>query len=474
MEGDIDPGGRRNDQQYGLLRDTTMLGTLLLMSTWMALDSDVTPHAPELEVQSITQVTTAGENLKPFVVAKPRGGVYLAWARRTDDRTAVLFASSDDGEHFSAPVQVSRDGMDLDLGAESAPNVAVDSSGAIYVVWASGVWSEANRPARAQDKPATSPKDRTASSASHGHSGHSDRGAPARPNNLNIYLSRSTDQGRTFSAPTKLNDDADGPEHRFPTVSVDDRGTVFVAWLDKRPRSDGSGACRVFVTRSTDRDQTFSSNIDATAGQENSICHCCRIGIAARADGKLSVAFRNEIDDVRDIFLTSLDERVRFTDPEPVEHTEWYVPRCPMNGPALAWDDSTNLHAIWVTGADLSQRPLVQSGISNGYKILYRQMGGASSAGPRYIADGEHAHLAAAQHGIVHVAWECRGIVSVGSMNENPTVMHPIPLSASGSHPSLALAANRADAVIAWQERLADESVQIKVALLQVRSESGQ
>src|SRR5262249_49701504 len=145
-------------------------------------------------------------------------------------------------------VRLSTEAMDLDLGAESGPNAAVDSAGNLYVVWASGSWSLSKARTSADSHKTTASETNKAKTGEHGgHDGHSGKGAPPRPGNLNIYLVRSSDDGKTFSHPIRVNDDPDGPEHRFPTVVTDRNGSVYVGWLDKRLTSaDRPNFCRVF------------------------------------------------------------------------------------------------------------------------------------------------------------------------------------------------------------------------------------
>jgi hypothetical protein len=159
------------------------------------------------------------------------------------------------------------------------------------------------------------------------HTGHGKSSRP-RPAKLNIYFARSEDDARSFGQPLRVNDDPDGPEHRFPTLAVDSAGTVFVVWLDKRQGSpERPGFSRVYVAKSTDGGRSFHRNADATAGQEAPICHCCRIAAVADRSRGLFIAFRNDIEDLRDIFLI----RTRTADPPferpaAIEGTEWYVP----------------------------------------------------------------------------------------------------------------------------------------------------
>lgn len=49
-----------------------------------------------------------------------------------------------------------------------------------------------------------------------------------------IKLSVSTDNGATYHAPVKVNDDNTNTTHVFPSVQVNKHGTVFVTWIDRR------------------------------------------------------------------------------------------------------------------------------------------------------------------------------------------------------------------------------------------------
>jgi Neuraminidase (sialidase) len=79
-----------------------------------------------------------------------------------------------------------------------------------------------------------------------------------------VLLIRSTDQGRTWSAPIKVNDTPSGAQAAFlPTVKVDANGRVGVVYYDLRndanPR-DGSFITTEWVTFSTDGGRTFGAS----------------------------------------------------------------------------------------------------------------------------------------------------------------------------------------------------------------------
>jgi hypothetical protein len=449
---------------------TLAVGTVALVpSSMTGADDSGTPGAARIDILSRVRVTDDHDNVKPFVVARPQCGAYLAWAEKRGERTAILFARSSDSKTFDAPIRISAEGMDLDLGAESGPNVAVGPAGEIYIVWAAGSWAASKARATTGGQDATKQKSTPRAAGHSGHTGHGKGGAPMRPGNLNIWLAKSNDDGQTFSKPIKVNDDADGPEHRFPTAATDGHGNVFVAWLDKRMTNDERpNYCRVFVTVSNDGGKTFARNVDATGGQPNSICHCCRIGLAVSSQGVFA-AFRNEIDDVRDTFLVhSPNSLAEFSSPAAIEDTGWQIPMCPFNGPSLALDDAANLHAAWATGGEIEIEPAVNEPTRTGHTILYRRRDANSGTWrqPLVLARGQHVKLVLGPGGVPLVAWENDGFVHIACLRDNVLAR---PIAANASFPSLALAAD-GTLLVAWQERAADERSQIHIAKLRLNA----
>jgi hypothetical protein len=81
-----------------------------------------------------------------------------------------------------------------------------------------------------------------------------------------IYLTYSSDKGRTWSKPMTLNDDRapliarSGPDHFMPIVAVNKEGVVGVSWYDRRDHADNAG-WDVRFTASLDGGDTWSPNI---------------------------------------------------------------------------------------------------------------------------------------------------------------------------------------------------------------------
>jgi hypothetical protein len=166
-----------------------------------------------------------GQGSIPRFAGRGSNDVYLAWARfpdATDDNIAFA-RSTDNGATWSAPIDLAAPTFSMDeiLGNDRAHNfpwMAVDNSrgrhrGTIYVVYA--------------------PND--------GHDG------------ADIALQKSTDGGKTFSAPLKLNSRIGGDRAQwFPAVTVDSQtGRVYVFYYDQGIAKSGD------LTETT---YTFSDN----------------------------------------------------------------------------------------------------------------------------------------------------------------------------------------------------------------------
>lgn len=100
-----------------------------------------------------------------------------------------------------------------------------------------------------------------------------------RLGNANVYLTRSTDGGITWSLPQRINDVVSG-QHFFPTVTASG-GTVTMAWYDSRFSSPGTmTALDVFFAQSTDAGVTFSPSYRVTSVPSTPILSSERISRA--------------------------------------------------------------------------------------------------------------------------------------------------------------------------------------------------
>ncbi|MBS1912709.1 MAG: hypothetical protein JST22_12045 [Bacteroidetes bacterium] len=88
---------------------------------------------------------------------------------------------------------------------------------------------------------------------------------------LNIYFSRSADNGASWSTPIVVNDDRDRTNtrhHHYPSITVSQQGVVAVSWYDRR----GDSASRItnyMMAYSFDGGETFTKNFVITAKPTN-------------------------------------------------------------------------------------------------------------------------------------------------------------------------------------------------------------
>lgn len=112
-------------------------------------------------------------------------------------------------------------------------------------------------------------------------------------NDTNIFTRFSTDDGATWSAAVRINDDAGGINSQFlPRIALDQTsGDIAVSWYDSRNDTGMGGPgdtngianddAQLFATFSTDGGATFAANLKVSAGTSNSARSeppgpCCR------------------------------------------------------------------------------------------------------------------------------------------------------------------------------------------------------
>lgn len=215
--------------------------------------------------------------------------------------------SDDRGNRFSTPVVVNEIPEHIAGDGENRPKILVRNE-VIYLSWT-----------QALDKPMT---------------GH-------------IRFSRSTDGGKTFSRPVTVNDNPEIISHRFEAMGVNDRGQVYLAWLDKRDLSAAQKEGRpytgaaVYYAVSDDNGASFRPNLKLA----DHSCECCRVAMAMGPDGVPVVFWRHIFGtNTRDFALARIDEKttiVRAT------HDNWQVDGCPHHGGAISIGSDGVHHLVW-------------------------------------------------------------------------------------------------------------------------------
>jgi len=85
----------------------------------------------------------------------------------------------------------------------------------------------------------------------------------AAGDNSDVFFSKSTDGGRTWSRPKRVNDDITTRNQFFPAITVSPNGTIHMIWGDMRDDPDNY-RYHIYYTKSSDGGETFLENSRVT------------------------------------------------------------------------------------------------------------------------------------------------------------------------------------------------------------------
>ena len=199
----------------------------------------------------------------PEIAVDRAGHINVVWQDNTFGNLDVFFARSNDGITFSTPQNLSNDS-----GASIFVQPAVDSSGNIYLVW----------------------EDTT-------------------PSNTGVLFSRSTDGGATFSTPQNL---LNGGIAQFPRIVVDSGGKIDVVWEDNAP-----GSFNIFFSRSSDGGITFST--PQNVSNNTDLAHLPQA--AVDSNGNINLVWQEGSVSQSDIFFSrSINDGTSFSTPQNISN----------------------------------------------------------------------------------------------------------------------------------------------------------
>jgi hypothetical protein len=171
-----------------------------------------------------------------------------------------------------------------------------------------------------------------------------------------VQLSRSTDNGQTWSDPVTPHTDETQTEHGFVSLSPGGAaGSVHAVWLDGRNYADPDSDPPLMTLRHAEvaADGSLTGEVEL----DPRTCDCCQTSAAVTESGMV-VAYRGRTrDEIRDIRVVRRGEQ-GWSNPSVVHADGWLIPSCPVNGPAIA--ATGNLVAVaWFTAASDSPRVLL-------------------------------------------------------------------------------------------------------------------
>ncbi len=165
---------------------------------------------------------------------------------------------------------------------------------------------------------------------------------------------RSTDQGATWTAPTRVNTVEGSAREGLHAMAGHTDGSVFSTWLDLR-----AGRTEIFGARSRDVGASWEPDQLVYRAPGGSVCECCHPSAAYGPDGTLCLTWRNQVQRARDLYLIrSSDGGSTFGPAEKLGEGTWPLTACPMDGGAVALGPDGQIETAWMRqGAIFEAQP---------------------------------------------------------------------------------------------------------------------
>lgn len=265
-----------------------VIALFLVVTATQAARLPDAPWNPNVKVND-DAVGIANQGSPALAASKTTSDVFAIWLDWRNDDTDVYFARSlDGGKTWGAGVRVNHD-----FGYEqSPPDIAVNAAGVLHAVW-----------------------------------------ADSRAETSDIYYSRSTDGGATWSGEVRVNDVFTGTQQSPAIAALGNK--VCVVWEDGRV----AYARNVYVDCSTDGGLNWGTDTRVN-NDEGAFSHYGP-DIALGADGRVHVVWYDNRNDNWDIYYTYLSPvgsvNVRLND----------TPAGTQQSPAIAADGNT-VHVVWM------------------------------------------------------------------------------------------------------------------------------
>jgi BNR repeat-like domain len=227
---------------------------------------------------------------KPYIVSdttqsKYAGNLYVGWTRwRLQDSEILFTRSTDDGQTWSKPTEIdTHRGLPRDdNGALEGFDGVVAPDGTLYVVWDDGdqmMLTASHDGGQSFDKPhkivQTAPIMFKVQDVARANGFPQIALAPKagkhgrlyvtwsdyRNGDVDVFCATSDDEGRSWSAPVRVNDDAEhnGADQYFQWLAVDPAtGDAYVLFYDRR-NSERNDQQTMTLARSTDGGRSFKN-----------------------------------------------------------------------------------------------------------------------------------------------------------------------------------------------------------------------
>ncbi len=153
---------------------------------------------------------------------------------------------------------------------------------------------------------------------------------------------RSTDDGKTWQGPVRVNDTADSAREGLHAMASGADGSIWCVWLDLRDKKS-----EIYATVSKDDGATWEANQCVYRSPDGSVCECCHPSVIVNGNS-VHVLFRNSIGGDRDMYVASSeDDGKSFSPGKKLGSGTWTLDACPMDGGMLAAGPKGLLETVW-------------------------------------------------------------------------------------------------------------------------------
>ena len=277
---------------------------------------------------TVTPIRTPNGGIQPQAVQDAGGVVHLIYFKGDPASGDLFYVRKEPGaDDFSSPIQVnSQSGSAIAVGTIRGGQIAVGRNGRVHVAWNGNSKAKPRgplNPAQPQDSPYN--------------------GTP-------MLYARMNDGGTAFESQRNLMQKTfalDGGG----TVAADPAGNVYVVWhgSTEGAAKDEEGR-QVWVARSTDDGKTFSPETPAWS-EATGACGCCGMRAFVDSRGTVFALYRSATQKVnRDMFLISSRDTGNSFQGERVDR--WQIKACPMSS-AFLTEVPSGVLAAWETNGQV-------------------------------------------------------------------------------------------------------------------------
>lgn len=262
----------------------------------------------------VTVLKAPDRGIQPQAVMDAKGVLHLVYFKGEAANGDLCYVRREPGKHsFSEPLRVnSQPASAIAVGTIRGGQIALGKNGRVHVAWNGSGKALPNGP---------------------------DHSSP-------MLYSRRNDAGTAFEPQRNLMQftsvlDGGG------SVAADDAGNVYVAWHGRKPDAmRGERGRQVWVARSTDDGKTFARET-AAWDEPTGVCGCCAMRAFADHTGAVYLLYRSATETVhRDMYLLFSSDHGKSFRGGLVDR--WKIGTCPMSSEAFA-EGAGKVFAAWET-----------------------------------------------------------------------------------------------------------------------------